>query len=152
MSFKNYTEFVNESKSKGEYSYKEMRSFLEKIIKHFAPFEKRHSGPSVNIPHDRNASSQVFELEKDLIKKFDSFYKSYKSENPTFYVWNFGFRDYSLSKGVKMIDMQRTDIKSLFQVAATNPGTIDKLNISFSSKKQEDFGKAMSRGDYGPLD
>src|SRR6056300_129644 len=101
MNFKNYNEFVNESKTKGEYSYKEMRDFLSKIIKHFAPYKERFSGPSINVPSGRNESRPVRELEKDLLDTFDDFYKKYKKEKPTFYIWNFEFGgDPSLSKRV----------------------------------------------------
>lgn len=153
MNFKNYSEFVNESKSKGEYSYKEMRDFLSKIIKHFAPFKERFNGPYISVPADRNASRQVYELEKNLLDVFDDFYKKYKKENPSFNIWNFQFSgDPSLAKKVKSLGFYNYDLKSLFQVAASNPGMLSKVQVKFTSKKQDDFADAMHRGDYGPLD
>ena len=147
-----YNQFLTEGNSSGDYSYKEMRDFLERIIPTMAPFEKSYRGPSISIPLERNSSSVVYEIDKEALSKFDKAHKKYKSDNPKYYIWNFGFKQSQLNSKVKMINSQRVDLKSLYQAAMSNSGELERLSISFTSKNQSDFADAMSSGKYGPLD
>jgi hypothetical protein len=150
---KTYNQFITEGNSgSGEYSYKEMRDFLERIIPNMAPFEKSYRGPSISIPTDRNSSSVVYEIEDQALLKFDKSYKKFKSDKPLYYIWNFSFNNSQLNSKVKMINMQRIDLKSLYQASLSNPGELERMSISFTSKNQSDFADNMSSGKYGPLD
>lgn len=139
-------------KNEGEYSYEEMRTFLGNIKEYFAPFENQNSGPRITIPKDRNQGMYVYELEKNLLNEFDSFYNRFKGENPVFYIWTFEFSEQGLNEQVKKIRPYRFDINSLLHVASLNPGKLENIKVSFESNEQQDFAKMMSKGDFGSLD
>lgn len=149
-----FNEFLTESNSsKGTYSYKEMKDFLERIIQYMAPYELPYRGPNIQIPYDRNSSSSIYDIEKLAIKKLEEFDKKYQNDKGSYYIWNYDFsNERELNKRVKIISSQRVDLTSLFQNAASNTGKLYKFSIGFTSDAQNEFGRLMAKGDFGPLD
>jgi len=147
-----YDQFLLEGNSKGEYSYKEMRDFLDRIIPNLAPFVKSYRGPNVSIPTSRNSHDVVYNIENELLSIFDKSNSKWKSEKPKYYISDFSFKNSQLNSKVKMIGSHKVDLQSLYQSAVSNPGELETIRVNFNSKKQDQFGKDMSSGKYGSLD
>ena len=128
-----------------EYTYDEMKSFLEEIVNYMdETIDSRKT--SINIPYDINASSVIYEFKTKLIPAFEKFNNEHSQENPVYYVWN--YRD---EEG-KYKGTDHFDIKEILKIAKDIPGFIKSLNVGFDSKDQRKFASDMSSGVYGPLD
>lgn len=132
-------------KSNTEYTYDEMKNFLEEVI-NYMDTESGDRTTYINIPYDRNASSVVYDLKKDLLPAFEKFNNQYSKENPLYYVWN-----YTDTEG-KYKGTNHFDINEILNIAKEKPGFIKSIKISFDSKDQRQFAKDMSAGVYGDLD
>lgn len=146
-----FDDFLLENK-KGEYSFKEMRKFLQEIIKYMKPEEPGFSGPNIGIPHGRNGTKVIYKYNKEAIPIFDKFNKAYGDEDPTYYVWKYDFIDCPDCKKIKEHSYQRVDLDSLLKFAKANPGKLNRFSISWTSERQKQFGKEMSAGLHGSLD
>jgi len=108
----------------------------------------------------------AFDVISDEILKIDEFYKSYYKEDNrkevTFYIWQ------ASGKGLKYNEIEKrlADAggkttsqniipEELISYLEENPDIAElimHISISLDSHGSRDFGQAMSRGDFGPLD
>ena len=143
--------FLTESEELGlgNYTYDQMRSFLERIVQ-LMDESPRDRKTKINIPNDMNSSISVYDFKTNAVSKLDIFNEKYKNDNNTYYVWNYTTNVKGI--GIKYFDTHRIDIESIIKFAERYPGSILTLNIGFSSDRLDNFADAMKSGKYGPLD
>jgi len=147
----NINTFLLESEESGigNYTYDEMRSFLEKIVQLMdeSPNDRL---TKINIPNDMNSSVSVYDFKTNAVNKFDEFNKKYEKDNNVYYIWKCTTNINGI--GINYLSPKRIDIDSILNFAGRYPGSILTLNIGFESQAEDKFANDMAAGKYGLLD